>query len=898
MLWTDEQVADTVTASYVYSHLRANEQELLKRQLYFGGDLTDDTYLDWILTRAKRFFLILVATGVPDQIFGIIDDSFDDEDLPIIEQAVPELRLSYQPDRSLDRKFYKSQFRFLTRVVGEGEHIRYADEETVPVNPINLKSVVLNLGNDATDRVRLPEADQKVYVRRRIKLDAQTTEEQILNEIADSRRLCHEHVVSVFGSYLYQGNFNVLSVPAPEYTLKSFLTDTPKSFLALPKTQHRQILINWPHCLSSALLWLHNSGEFHGAIRPSNILIDESYKICFGFLDGDGLLRDRARSDDIEAYQYGPPERWKRAITVQSTGSAAVTLPSGGRTRRPAAAGGRLAPSDDDSTQRSRSASSTSTAKYAYRAASRSKHARLRLSATALADIPPMPNLQRHDVASPADNQSISSHGTARLRHNSGVLARAPSTLSSGSSHGKKNVSGLASSMAFVSAPEGRSAVVQTWKSIEQDMFASDVFSIGAVIMDILNLLCKRSYGAFQRHRSSKNRMAGRGGGLADASFHANLGQVLTWAQALQSEAEKKAKKDESLVFPAVGPIVQLAMQCLERDPQARLGSLQLEIKLGEHIQHFAKIEKLHCAAEPRRESKEKGIAMPIRERVAQDNVLTQSRRLQYNDGLHRNPPLERSLSPERNLPERLRVATTAPTLPMPFGQSPPSSIATPATASVSSLMTFNFDGVSDTIVGESPQSRDHSRHRHRHRREMNTPDQQNYYPEDPDTPRQRQWNNWHNNDSQVDPRLSFGESVETGAFTYLNYSESASSDEGVKYFPRPPTADLPQMPPPNRGLPPVPVPPLNTAKSRTVKPKQRLRPKISSDEISVLNQVNVANRTQPPRLDKLQQVLDYDDDDYHNIIKHARRPHTAQVPSRNRMQHEHYQTRGDGTVR
>jgi serine/threonine protein kinase len=898
MLWTDEQVEQTCTSSYVHSHLRANEQELLKRQLYFGGDLTDDTYLDWILTRAKRFFLILVATGVPDQIFGIIDDSFDDEDLPIIEQAVPELRLSYQPDRSLDRKFYKTQFRFLTRVVSEGEHIRYADEETVPINPINLKSVVLNLGSDATDRVRLPGSDQKIYVRRRIKLDAQSTEEQILNEIADSRRLCHEHVVSVFGSYLYQGNFNVLSVPAPEYTLKSFLMDTPKSFLALPKPQHRQILINWPHCLASALLWLHNSGEFHGAIRPSNILIDDSYEICFGFLDGDGLLRDRARSDDIEAYQYGPPERWKRAITVQSTGSAAVSLPSGGRTRRPAAVGGRLAPGDDDSTQRSRSASSTSTAKYTYHAASRSKHARLRLSATGPADGPPMPSLQRRDVVSPVDDQSVSSHGTARLGHNPGVPARPPSTLSSGSSHRKKNTGGLLSPMAFVSAPEGRSAVVQTWKSIEQDMFASDVFSLGAVLMDILNLLCKRSYGSFQRHRSSKNRMAGRGGGLADASFHANLGQVLSWAQALQSEAEKKAKKDESLVYPAVGPIVQLAMQCLERDPQARLGSAQLERKLGEHIQHFAKIEKLHCAAEPRRESKERAGSVPVRERIAQDHILVQPRPPQYNDGLHQNPPMERSRLPDRHLPERIRIPSAAPTLPMPFAQSPPSSIATPTTASVSSLMTFNFDGVSDTIVGESPHSRDQSRHRHRHRTEVNTPDQQNYYPEDPDTPRQRQWNNWHNNDSEVDPRLSFGESVETGAFTYLNYSESASSDEGVKCFPRPPTADLPQKPPPNRGLPPVPILPLNTAKPRTVKPKQRLRPKISSDDVSMLNQMNATNRTQPLRLDRLQQVLDYDDDDYHDIIKHARRPHTAKVPSRNRMQHEYYQMRGDGTTR
>ncbi|ETI25593.1 hypothetical protein G647_02367 [Cladophialophora carrionii CBS 160.54] len=880
-LWTDERVDETVTSAYVHSHLRPNEQELLQRQLYFGGDLTDDTYLDWILTRAKRFFLILVATGVPDQIFGVIDDSYDDEDLPVIEEAVPDLRLSYEPDRALDKRFYKNQFKFLTRVVGEGEHIRYADEESVPINPVNLKSVVLSLSHDGVDRVRLPTANQQVFIRRRIKLEAPLTEDEILNEIAASRRLCHEHIVSVFGSYLHQGNFNVLSLPAPEWSLKTFLTDSPKSFGALAKQERRRILISWPHCLSNALAWLHSNGEFHGAIRPSNIQVDESFRISLGLLDGEGLLRDRAKPDDIEAYQYGPPERWKRAVTIQSTGSAVVSLPSGGRSGRRAGGNGRLNTTDSNNPARSRSASSAAT--YTFQPTSRGDYARLRLSSAVPSDPPPQPIARERDVLSPPDNKSVSSSGTTRRAFDPLVPGRAPSILSSTSSNGKKSGPSLKSPM-FVSAPEGRSAVVQTWQSVEQDMCASDIFSLGAVIMDILTLLCKRSYSSFQRHRSSKNRMAGRGGGLADASFHANLGRVFLWAQSLQNEAEKKAKKDEGHVYHAVGSVVQLTLQCLERDPAARLSSEQLERKIGEHIQRFAGIERLHCAIAHRIESSQKNVNIPIRGTNVSDRELTRHR---SDDRLRQpsaNPPV---LYTEHPQPQQQRFLHDVPIVQSPILHTSPSVSTTPGTASVSSLLSFNFDGHSDTVVAESPRSREQPMRRNNTREGFTTPEHQVPWSSEQDTPKQKYWNNWHNNDSQVDPRLSFGESVDTGAFTYLNYSTSASSDEGVKYFPRPP-AERPPKPPPNRGLPPVPPIPV---KVQSAKPNQRVaRMKASNDGVAVLSHISqAAIGGRPLRVDSLPKTLEYDVDDYHETIRQTRRPHTAKSSSRSRTRQDQY---------
>ena len=74
--WTDERLNEAVDLAYIKSHLRSEEQALLTRAPSFGVGLTDDTYLEWILTRARRFFLILVDIGVPDQVFGTIDDSY------------------------------------------------------------------------------------------------------------------------------------------------------------------------------------------------------------------------------------------------------------------------------------------------------------------------------------------------------------------------------------------------------------------------------------------------------------------------------------------------------------------------------------------------------------------------------------------------------------------------------------------------------------------------------------------------------------------------------------------------------------------------------------------------------------------------------------------------------
>ncbi|KIW10433.1 hypothetical protein PV08_11397 [Exophiala spinifera] len=884
--WTDERVYETVTSAYVHAQLRPEEQALLQRPLYFGAGLTDDTYLDWILTRARRFFLILVQTGVPDQIFGVVDDSYDDDDLPIAEHAVPNLRLSYEPDRSLDKRFYKTQFRLLSRIVDEGEHIRYADEENVPVTALSLKAAVISFSQEGTDKVRLPTKSSTVFLRRRIHIEPKVTEAAILNEIATSRRLHHEHIISVFASYTHQGNFYVLSLPAPDWNLKGFLSDPPKSFTGLSKAERRRILVNWPHCLANALSWLHSNGQYHGAIRPSNIHISDSFQICLGYLEGDGYLCDRVRSDDIEAYQYGPPERWKRAITVRSTGAAAVSLPSGGRTAR--RIGGKDTGTSSSGRTSARSRTDSIRPAYSFQPASRGDYAKLRLSATMRTGGLLQPTSRGRPLQTPSDSHSIATLETTRPATSVSTPRRAPSILSSKSSNSNNLSSIFSGQNMFVANPEARSAVVQTWQSMEDDMFASDVFSLGAVILDIVTVLCKRSYNAFSRHRSSKNRVAGRGGGLADASFHANLGQVFTWAHSLQNEAEKKAKKDDSLSFHAVGPIVQLTLQCLARDPPARTSSDELERKLTEHICRSANMTHLHCKSELINEKVERrGSAQRSPERsasVTRSESRSTERLRQASTNLRAlTAERQQPQQPEqRRLPPAQDIVRATQILQPPFLHIPRSAPTTPATTSASSLASFNFDALSDTVVADSPHSREQSVRRQSSRRNDMRLQQHGGWPNEQDGPEHPSYT-WQRKDSQVDPHLTFDESVDTGAFTYMNYSTSASSEEGVKYFPPRSQTGPPIKAPPDRALPPVPpIPPESIPSS-----KPSRRPKAGRDEGEKRRPPSGTTRGRYPlRQDSLPMTMD-EVDEYHELLRLTRALGIKRVSARSRSRQQ-----------
>jgi serine/threonine protein kinase len=314
MWWDDEKIESTVDRQFVLSHLLPDEQLRLDNALGFGDGLTDDTYMDWIDQKAKRIFLILVDLGVPDQIFGVIDDSWDDNDLPIPLDQVSRLKLTYDRDQKFERRFYQRQFAYLLRHIQCGDCMFYEDDEVVPLELVDKRPVVA-LPNNNVDKVYLPNKPDNVLLRRKIPLGlgpGQMPTEEFLAGIEQKKAVEHKHLVTIWASYIHQDGGYILLTPVNDGTLKSLLTIIHPSIKIMAKRDRRVLLLNWLHCLASALAFLHSQGLAHRKIKPSNVMMDIDNNI---FLNDSGLLThhqatDAKRSFDKESYDYAAPEQW------------------------------------------------------------------------------------------------------------------------------------------------------------------------------------------------------------------------------------------------------------------------------------------------------------------------------------------------------------------------------------------------------------------------------------------------------------------------------------------------------------------------------------------------------------------------------------------------------------
>ncbi|KAK5660983.1 hypothetical protein OQA88_12360 [Cercophora sp. LCS_1] len=320
-MWFDpETIERTVTKEFVCSHLLPDEIERLNRPLGFGDGLTDGTYWEWIDEKAKRIFLILVDLGVPDQIFGVIDDSWDDEDLPIALDHVERLALTAQKDEKIERRFYQRQFYYLLRPLSKGDHAIYQDMEVVPMDVVDKKQNPAAGQTSPVDRVVLPKQPGMVFCRRRVPLastfgQGYMSHEDFLYEVNSIRNVQNGHLVSYWASYEHQGYGYVLFTPATDFNLKSFLTTTPPSIKNLEKHEMRRLVMNWIHCLVDTLCFLHNRGLSHGNIKPSTVLFSSDNQIYFSdftIFNPEVVAGSEKNGFDKEAYDHAAPEQWFR----------------------------------------------------------------------------------------------------------------------------------------------------------------------------------------------------------------------------------------------------------------------------------------------------------------------------------------------------------------------------------------------------------------------------------------------------------------------------------------------------------------------------------------------------------------------------------------------------------
>ncbi|KAK7427539.1 hypothetical protein QQZ08_005982 [Neonectria magnoliae] len=323
--WVDSRIEATVTRPFVLSHLLADEVEQLDQPVAFGGeDLTERTYWDSIQHDAPRLFLILVDLGVPDQIFGVIDDGWDDAELPIALEDIDRLQLAPSRDDRLDRKFYQRQFHYLLTPLQRGSHHVYGKNEVVPLEVIERPPLTAHKSN-VIEKVRLPNVQGSVFCRRKYPLGSGSgaiPEADFLEAIQSIKGLQNEHMVSYWASYTQNGCGYVLFTPPNDFTLKSFLATTPSSFKNLAKKDRRELVMNWILCLIDTLCYLHSKSRSHSCIKPSTILFTNQNHIFFADstrLTPDGMLHhtDKA-SFDRERYDYLAPEQWFRSAGPSS----------------------------------------------------------------------------------------------------------------------------------------------------------------------------------------------------------------------------------------------------------------------------------------------------------------------------------------------------------------------------------------------------------------------------------------------------------------------------------------------------------------------------------------------------------------------------------------------------
>ncbi|PSK56062.1 hypothetical protein B9Z65_4940 [Elsinoe australis] len=570
--WTDERVESVVTTRFIASHLEPEAQRRLNDVVF--EELSNDTYLDWILSRARRLFLILVDSACVGNIFSLIEQSWEDSSLPIPEHDVVALRLPPRSGSDVNRLFFRNQFKYLIRTIREGEHIRYSSSASVPLHVVDQK--VPNGYTSALDRVRLPAPNNKVFLRVREPMTGDQSEASVLSEITAIKSARHEHIASVFGSYSQGGNMYILTLPAAQYSLKSFLNDPPKTFKNMPKPERQMQLLLWPHCLSNAVAWIHANGFAHGAISPSRILVDEGFNVILGHFKDVRTAGPPSASKDIEYYQYAAPELCQRRLVVQKSGAA-------------------MPPTLDTLSEYQDLKDSISTVARSMTTSSSRGPSRPDSRMDSPIDTHPNKSLMRSEI------QSISSSSTFSSGSSSGSISNGLTGSSGSSSSRRTRIP--PSDFRHQILPEARTAVVQTFKSTSTDIQAADIFSLSAVTLDILTVLCSSSPASFAKHRAAaSSRASSRGAAAVDSSFHANLVQVGGWASGLAKEAEKKVRKDgrKNKLFEAVGPNLAVVLQCLDRMPGRRLRGEMLSLTLEANLRDFAGVREGHCTLRTR----------------------------------------------------------------------------------------------------------------------------------------------------------------------------------------------------------------------------------------------------------------------------------------------------------
>ena len=205
------------------------------------------------------------------------EESKDDSHLPLKEET---MRIIFEPDDADHAKtFSTEQYRAVCRTWNDGEHIKIAEEEPLPLKYIN------EYGKGSYGSVTRNQhafSDAFYACKEQISVEARA---HLLREIARLKKLGHRHIVQFVKSYQRGNRYGILLKPAATTDLKKLLDRYRRNGLDYDRDSRdrrrdrvvlKPVLLTVFGCLSRGLGHIHGCNIRHKDIKPANILYEKA----------------------------------------------------------------------------------------------------------------------------------------------------------------------------------------------------------------------------------------------------------------------------------------------------------------------------------------------------------------------------------------------------------------------------------------------------------------------------------------------------------------------------------------------------------------------------------------------------------------------------------------------
>jgi serine/threonine protein kinase len=256
---------------------RSNEDPFTDEDIrYVSENLSRAGQRTW--SKLPRIYVVLRRTNLISSIKAFIEQDITDLAFPFSNRTLPHA-LSDQDAR---QRFLDAQHIVLSKVLElerGSKHYHFSRASDVPLVKL---SELGKGGFGSVDRVR-SEISFREYARKLIPRGPTFRKDRKIlkdfeNELNNLRKLSHQHIVQLVGSYTDPQFVGIIMYPVAEYNLKEYLAGP-----FVPS-----LVQTFFGCLATAVRFLHENRVRHKDIKPQNVLVNRGSVLLTDF----GISRD------------------------------------------------------------------------------------------------------------------------------------------------------------------------------------------------------------------------------------------------------------------------------------------------------------------------------------------------------------------------------------------------------------------------------------------------------------------------------------------------------------------------------------------------------------------------------------------------------------------------------